>query len=63
MILEGVSISDLVDTIEYLLQRIAKSEDIIEEKHHIQPPAIASFNSEIARLRAILDQHIESNIP
>jgi hypothetical protein len=39
MILENVSITDVVDTIEHQLKRLANAEDIIEEKHHLQPPA------------------------
>jgi hypothetical protein len=59
MILENVRINDLVDTIEDQLKRLAKAEDIIEEVHGIQPPAIEHFNGQIARLRDILDSHIE----
>ena len=58
MILENTRIQDLVDTIEYLLTRMAYAEDRIEAYHHLQPPGIARFNEQIGRLRAILDNHI-----
>ncbi len=58
MILENVSIRDLVDTIEDQLKRMAHAEDVIEDAHGIQPPAIEYFNGQIARLRDILDSHI-----
>src|SRR5262245_19271505 len=57
MILEA-SIKDLVDTIEHQLKRMAYAEDIIEERHRLQPPALAYFNDQIRRLRDILDSHI-----
>ena len=58
MILEDANIRDLIDTIEHQLKQSAKAEDIIEEVHKIQPPAIEYFNRQIARLRDILDDHI-----
>jgi hypothetical protein len=58
MILENVAITDLVDTIEYQLQRLAHAEDRIEETHHLPPPAMASFHEHIRRLRNSLDAHM-----
>jgi hypothetical protein len=58
MVLENVCISDLVDTIEDQLKRMAHAEDMREEVHGIQPPTIEYFNGQIARLRDILDSHI-----
>ena len=58
MVLEDANIRDLVDTIEDQIKRLAKVEDIIEETHKIQPPAIERFNKQIARLRDVLDNHI-----
>jgi anaerobic glycerol-3-phosphate dehydrogenase len=60
MELKDANIKDLVDAIEYQLKNITKAEDIIEEKHQIQLPAMAGFNEQIRRLRDILDEHIKT---
>ena len=57
MILEDAYIVDLVDTIERQLKQYARAEEIIEKPHHIQAPALATFNAQIRRLRELLDTH------
>ena len=56
MVQEGVHIRDLVDTIEYQLKCVARYEDAIAAREHVQPDTSALFTAEVRRLRDILDQ-------